>query len=396
MGPLMRAADAVRDSAYSDSNAPWFFLSYAHPHGLADVDTWVAAFHADLTEALVRRVGSLDPEAHGFLDLPGGGDIGRQERRAGALARCRSLVALCSPGYFTDLECHNEWAAFHRRRALVGSPQDALVPVLWERLWGDAPDGVGLDRRALAQRFGEDGLRASLAKTRMSEQYRYGVQWTAEAVRSSAERVVLDTGHLDALEPRPRPWDDHHPLERTLRIHVLALSRDDPLPPGCDPTRYGERPTDWRPYGADSALPVGEFAARLALGCNIHVSAVESFEEAAADGAAGRWPECPQLLLLDRWALLDTRLREQLLTFNHKQRHPLAVMVPWDRRTPGALDHGTALQQLTLDTLDRAVGRPKPDFEPLRRGIPDSPAFAALLPQAVEQARKAYFARRRR
>ncbi|WP_042403761.1 FxsC protein [Streptacidiphilus carbonis] len=390
------ATRSPRTPAHPGGNAPWFYLSYAHAHGAPVVDSWATAFYADLTEALLRRVGGVDPEAHGFLDLPGGSETGRQERRAGALARCRSLVALCSPDYFTDLECHNEWVAFHRRGALRGSPGEALVPVLWERLWSDSPAGVGLDRRALAQRFGEDGLRASLAKTRMTEQYRYGVQWTAEAVRSSAERVVLSAGHLDALEPRPQPWPGH-PLERTLRIQVLALASTDPLPPGCDPSRYGERPTDWRPYGADSALPAGEFAARLALSWNIHVTAVESFEEAAEDGAAGRRPEGPRLLLLDRWALLNPRLRELLLNPDRRQRHPVAVMVPWDRRLPGARDHGngTALQQLTLETLDRAVGRPKPDYEPLRRGIPDSAAFAALLPQAVEQARKASFIRRR-
>jgi hypothetical protein len=74
----------------------------------------------------------------------------------------------------------------------------------------------------------------------------------------------------------------------------------------------------------------------------------------------------------------------------------MAVMVPWDIRAPGADSQGAVLQELTLAALDRAVGRPKPDFEQLRRGIPDSAAFGELLPRALEQSKQAYFALLRR
>ncbi|MFC1415316.1 FxsC protein [Streptacidiphilus cavernicola] len=368
---------------------PWFFLSYAHRRGAAPADVWVSRFHADLTSAL----GAGGPGPHGFLDLPGEGETRRGELRSAALGRCRTFVPLYSPDYFTDLECHREWTAFHRRPAASGDPHAAVVPVLWERLWGDRPGRVAVDRRGLAERFGQDGLRAAAAKPRLREEYLRAVRGVAEAVRAAVARADLAPGDPGPLDGPPEPWPDH-PIERTLRIRVLARRRGDRLPPGCDDGRYGARARDWQPYGFEPALSVAEFAARQAHASNIHVTAIEDFEEVAADDPGPGTVEGPQLLLLDRWALCDTRLRALLLTHNERRRRPLAVMVPWDPRTPGAAAHERTLQELTLATLDRAVGRPKPDFEPLRRGIPDAAAFADLLPRATEQARQAFFALR--
>ena len=380
MGKTAAAGDAL----------PWFFLSYAHLRGAATpADVWVARFHADLTRALGAAGDRYGPEPHGFLDLPGDSEARRCEQRAAALSHCRSFVALYSPDYFTDLECHREWTAFHRRPAVVGDVYAAVVPVLWERLWGDRPGRVQVDRPTLTGRFGADGLRAAVAKPRLHEEYERSVRWVAGAVRAAAERVRLGPGYGIGLDRAPEPWPDH-PIERTLRIQVLACRLGDDLPPGCDSSRYGALPRDWRPYGPEPAASVAQFAAKLALARNIHVTAVEDFED-VADGEQTE-VEGPQLLLLDRWALCNPRLRDLLLTHNKGRRHPLAVMVPWDPRTPDAAAYERTLQELTLTTLDRAVGRPKPDFEQLRRGIPDAAAFAELLPRATEQARQAFFA----
>ena len=382
------------ETAGAGGAAPWFFLSHAHHRGSPSADVWVARFHADLTRALARSTGGTEQEVYGFLDPAGDGDGRERERRGAALARCRAFVALCSPDYFADLECHREWTAFHRRPAPGGSARAAVVPVLWERLWTDRPGGVELDRPALARRFGEDGLRAAATKPRLREEYAQAVRWVADAVRAAAEQVDLLPGDPAAVDGPPSPWPGH-PVERTLRILVLACRRGDDLPPGCDRGRYGDLPQDWRPYGDAAAPPVAELAARLALARNWHVTAVEDFEKAAVDGPLPGAAEGPQLLLLDRWALRSARLRELLLSYNRPRRHPLAVMVPWDPQAPGALAHEAESQERTLGTLDRALGRPKPDFEQLRRGIPDPACFADLLPRALEQARQAFFARRR-
>ncbi|MHA6760810.1 TIR-like protein FxsC [Streptacidiphilus sp. PAMC 29251] len=382
------------DSTGAGGAVPWFFLSYAHRRNSPSVDTWVARFHADLVRALLDRVGSTDPEAHGFMDVPGGSEALRRERRVTALSRCRVLVALCSPDYFTDLECHSEWTAFHQRLAPGGSPRQAVVPVLWERLWTDDPGRAGLDRRALARQYGADGLRAALTRPRLREEYANGVERVAEAVHTAAEQVDLAAGAAGALECGPRPWPDH-PLARSLRINVLAYRSRDALPPGCDATRYGDLPQDWLPYGAADAAPVAELAGRLVLERNWHVTSVDDFEETAGKESESYRLGGPELLLLDRWALRSTRLRDLLLTYNRNRRHPLAVMVPWNPRIPGAQVFDSELQELTLTTLDRALGRPKPDFAQLRRGIPDASSFADLLPKALEQARQAFFAQRR-
>lgn len=377
-----------------EGTAPWFFLSYAHLRGATTADAWVERFHVDLSAALLRLVGREHPDAHGFVDLPGGNDGTRQERRAIALARCRALVALCSPDYFTDIHCHSEWTAFHQRRPLAGDQRAALVPVLWERMWTAGPAEAGLDQQALTERFGADGLRAALIKPRLHEEYQRGVRRVAEAVLAAAERVRLAPGDPTALHRGPSPWGGH-PAERTLRILVLAYRRGDALPPGCDGTRYGAARQEWRPYGPNTPTPVAELAAGLALARNLHVVAVEDFEQTADRAAADR-PTGPELLLLDRWALRSEPLRDRLLGYNRTRRHPLAVMVPWDPTAADADAHDRDLQELTLSTLNRAVGRPKPDFEQLRRGIPDAASFAEQLPRAILQARQAFVTWRHR
>jgi FxsC-like protein len=346
--------------------------------------------------ALRQRLGAEVPGDIGFFDLPGESPSQRRESRAAALARCRVLVALCSPAYFTDLECHSEWQAFRGRPAgRGGSAAEATVSVLWERLWAQLPPGTGLDRAALADAYGVDGLRAALARPRLHLEYEHGVRLVADEILRTADRTGLEAIEPLALPSRPEPWQ-HHPLERTLRILVLACTRAGGLPTGCDPERYGERPQDWRPYGATAPLPVAELATELATAHNCHVEAVEDFRADAAAGSAsdGKGPCPPVLLLLDRWALLDDEARKLLLGYNDERRHPMAVMVPWDPGAPDAQTYERELQALTLNTLDRAVGRPKPDFEPLRRGIPDPGAFSGLLPRAIHQARLTYFARR--
>jgi FxsC-like protein len=268
--------------------------------------------------------------------------------------------------------------------------------VLWERLWEEPPEGTGLARDELAEQFGPDGLRAALTRPRLRAQYEQGLLRVAAQVQAAAGAVHLEPGDPRAVLPGPGPWSSH-PVERTLRIQVLARSSHDPLPPGCPPDRYGPRARDWRPYGGDAAQSVAELAAAVATAHRWYVSAIEDFPARSSDWAEDRDAETsgPVLLLLDRWAMCDPELRGRLLSIE-KWHRAMAVMVPWDIRAPGADSQGAVLQELTLAALDRAVGRPKPDFEQLRRGIPDSAAFGELLPRALEQSKQAYFALLRR
>jgi FxsC-like protein len=374
---------------------PWFYLSYAHLWDTRTTDPWVEQFFRDLTQALGGLAAPAGPLPYGFLDVPGENMAQRRHYRTRALANCRALIMLCSPDYFVDFECHGEWSAFRERNGADG----AVVQVLWERMWTEGPEGVDLRMKDLVNRFGENGLKSEIAVPGREGVYQSAVAAVAETVRDAAKRADPRTaGPSDPHRSqwwRAEPWPGH-PVERTLGIHVLAHRRGDILPPGCNAAQYGEQPEDWQPYGQSG--PIAELAVKRASELNWKVTEVVDFEKtvrgtgtAAEDAFAG-----PQLLILDRWALTTDRLREALREYTReRRRHSMAVMVPWDAAARTTDEDAARLQMLTLDTLDRTLRRPKPDFEPLRRGIPDPAAFVRLLPKAIEQARQGFFSQRR-
>ncbi|MFC1409354.1 FxsC protein [Streptacidiphilus sp. N1-12] len=372
---------------------PSYFLSYSYPRGAPQADPWVAEFHADLNAALGERPAKSGGLTAGYLDEPGESEPVRRARRAEALARSKSLVVLCSPEYFLDAECHNEWTAFHKRLSPEGSSDAAVVAVLWERLWAGTPDEVSIDEQDLRLQFGENGLRHQLAQRRA--QYHDGVRSVAEAIAHAVEKIDLAPGAESALSREPQPWPDH-PAVRSLRILVLARTTDEALPPGCDPEDYSELPELWQPYREEGARPLAELAATVARDSNVHVRSVEDFERASrrVAGTSQDAELVPQLLLLDRWALRnDLRLRS-LLGYNRQRLRPMAVMVPWVPRPEGIPRREQQdieqLRLLTWDTLNVALGQPTPGYEHLRGGIPDAATFAALLPIALRQARNAF------
>lgn len=376
-----------------ERGCPKYFLSYAHPRGSSQGDPWVAEFHADLNRALAERPSRRAGLVTGYLDGPGESDQVRRARRSQALARSKALVVLCSPEYFQDAECHNEWLAFRKRLAPDGSSDASVITVLWERLWSSAPDGIALDEQDLRLQFDENGLRHQLAQRRAH--YRAGVRSVAETIAYAVEKINLAPGAETGLSREPQPWPDH-PAARSLRILVMARTTGESLPPGCDPADYSELPELWQPYREEGARPLAELAAAVAKDSNVHVRSVEDLDR-ASKRVAGTVEDAelvPQLLLLDRWALQNDAMLRHLLGYNPQRRRPVAVMVPWvpraesiPRRSKQEIEQ---LRLLTWDTLNVALGQPTPGYEHLRGGIPDAATFAALVPVALRQARNAF------
>ncbi|WP_051966752.1 FxSxx-COOH system tetratricopeptide repeat protein [Kitasatospora mediocidica] len=174
---------------------PYFFLSYARAD---DVGPEIGAFYQDLRTELARR----DPQA---AAQPSFRDVERirlgadwERVLAGAIAGCRSMVALYSPSYFASVFCGREWTAFRSRVTAFGEetgwdPQ-ALVPVLWEPIPAELPAPVAelqYSEPAMGERYAALGLRALIREDPHGEDYRRVIDVLAGRVRLAASRARL-------------------------------------------------------------------------------------------------------------------------------------------------------------------------------------------------------------
>ncbi|MGF1425208.1 FxSxx-COOH system tetratricopeptide repeat protein [Kitasatospora sp. LaBMicrA B282] len=205
----------------------YFFLSYAR----VDDGPQVAAFYRDLAARLVVR----DPAA---AELPPFRDVERIRLGADwarvlaeAIAGCRALVALYSPGYFASSYCGKEWTAFHRRltafRAETGWDPGALVPVLWRPLPGALPAAVAeLQYRepAMGERYARIGLCALLAEDPQGEEYQRVLDVLAARIALAAGRARLPG--LPGLDLREVPGAFPQPVTEPPPVRLSYAPAD--------------------------------------------------------------------------------------------------------------------------------------------------------------------------
>ncbi|WP_329582677.1 FxSxx-COOH system tetratricopeptide repeat protein [Kitasatospora sp. NBC_01250] len=172
----------------------YFFLSYAR----ADDSPLIAAFYRDLGARLLAR----DPAAAG---LPPFRDVEQirlgadwERALADAVAGCRAMVALYSPGYFASSYCGKEWTAFHSRvvafRAETGWDPRALVPVLWRPVAGALPGPVAelqYSEPAMGERYPRVGLRSLLAEEPPGPEYHQVLDVLTDRIALAAGRARL-------------------------------------------------------------------------------------------------------------------------------------------------------------------------------------------------------------
>ncbi|POX57111.1 hypothetical protein C3489_02370 [Streptomyces sp. Ru71] len=169
------------------SDAPLFFLSYAH----SGSDDMVRRFLRDLNER-VRRLAPGSAPGVALEGMAHGASWETELRRR--LASARVLVPLFSSRYFRSEWCGREWDAFERRST---GPFLAVVPVLWE-----PPDRMPArmrDHRLLPGPTSE-GLR-TLMRTD-PEEYGRALDEIAEHVLAVAHQTSLvpcDPALLDDL-----------------------------------------------------------------------------------------------------------------------------------------------------------------------------------------------------
>nr|WP_232248661.1 TIR-like protein FxsC [Streptacidiphilus rugosus] len=340
---------------------PIFFLSYAHsPRGAGRPrsvsNLWEARLFRDLCDAVTDLSGWDENEPPGFMDSGLNVGEGWSDRISEALAHCRVFVPLYSVHYFKSQACGQEWAAFTSREVLSVTPgggaPSAVVPVQWvmvpEKRLPPVAKALQFDHQAFGERYRTEGMQPLLKLNSFRSDYQLAVYRLAQRIVEVAERHRVRIGgrrdfqDYDSVFPAPEP-------RRTLRISVAACDVNH-LPDGRSRQSYGTAPHDWRPFPGGSNEGIARRAAALAKEWEFHAS-IEPFEEEAARVLAGERPEAPGLLLLDRWALLDARLRETLQRLDACNPTWVGLMEPWSADDPECTTRQEELRDLAQQTM---------------------------------------------
>ncbi|MEV3906625.1 TIR-like protein FxsC [Streptomyces canus] len=401
-----RVVDTWQRERYGADIRPYFFLSYAHtpPWGpeAGDPDHWVNVFFKDLCNHIYALTDLPAGAPAGFMDREMRSGEGWPEKLAENLAKCRVLVPLFSPRYFTSEMCGREWFAFNERvlhaRATgvdVGSP---IVPALWTRVDHSAlPDSVRhihVDQAGYGDRYATNGLYGLIKLSRLRDEYEEVVLHLARRIVEAAHESPLPSGRPRAYENTPSAFKPQGTGPRHIRLVVAAPTQDD-IPDDRDVRPYGEDAQDWNPYHAESTRPLVNLAEDLVRSLDYRVT-VSSFDDEPAESAKSGEQEArsasPDILLLDRWALADEGRRLRLQAFDANSRPWVSMIVPWSRAD--LQNHGEDGRRLSEElerTLPQIADRGRrTDVRIAVNGVPTLKAFTDVLPAVVAHITRQY------
>ncbi|HEX4790448.1 MAG TPA: TIR-like protein FxsC [Actinospica sp.] len=389
--------------------SPYFFLSYAHSHGLTPTDEYrrdrlVKRFHDDLKD----RVRDLARSGTGSLvtsavdsEIPIGGRW--SDRISQGLARCRSFVALYSSEYFSSEHCGKEWRAFANRLdtdlILRGRRPEAIIPVFWRPVSEEA-----MPKCARELQFTRLNLGPTCRQYGLSYLLRHLQEHRAEYEAAVAQlaRQIVHVAERDAPVQAERypdylTQDDafHRPGDPTYqrpRIRIVIAAPTQPrLPRGADPDMYGELPTQWRPYLPNFVGEIALAAKRLAESMDFQV-VVETLEH-SAELKAGTIPSAPTLLIIDPWAAQVPALQQRLSRFDSSSHLKLWIrpVVAWDRENPANKSNEVDLESRLFSTLSYCRRRYRPDSPQVLDGLETIHDFYNELPAVIRKAERLYF-----
>ncbi|MGF0175166.1 TIR-like protein FxsC [Streptomyces sp. Marseille-Q5077] len=386
------------ESMGAGAAGPYFFLSYAHTpsDGVDDSDPnlWVRRLYRDLCGHITNMT-TVSGDRAGFMD--GSMRTGQDwpTSLAESLAACRVFVPLYSPRYFISPWCGKEWTVFSRRQASYqgdrrsGMPS-AVVPALWSPVRDNQlPQRVRSVQYAhpeLGQRYQNFGLYGLIKVRSFRADYERAVFQLAHRIVEVGDNVLVEPGdhrHLQAVDDAFAPEAAvPSPTGRTLRITVAAGALDR-LPEGRSSDYYGATPLHWNPFYPESGQPLAAMAASIVEGLKYRV-VVREFDDTSEA------PDCPEVLLLDRWVLSDPKHRARLSELDAGHRPSTGLVVPWNSADPAgrAAQHDLAVDLETA--LPRAAERQRRGGRAAALSVPDLRSFRTLLPQVVEAAANSY------
>ncbi|HEV2640217.1 MAG TPA: TIR-like protein FxsC [Actinocrinis sp.] len=387
---------------------PYFFLSYAHSHGLTSADDFrgdrlVKRFHDDLRE-------HVQYAAHGTggtiasavdLEIPIGGHW--PERISKGLARCRSFVALYSTTYFSSEHCGKEWKTFANRlvsdHAMHGRRPEAIIPVLWQPIRDDqlpkCASPLQYSRIDLTPTYRDKGLNYLLRHMlEYRDEYEEAVTHLAAQIVFVAENgyptaIPHSFDYRDMEDAFQQVGDPTVPRPR-MRIVIAAPCESD-LPRDCAAEMYGRKPLHWRPFLPEFPGEIAITAQRLAESMDFQafVEALEHSSELSADTE----PSAPTILIVDPWAAQVPALQERLSTFDRNSRHKLWIrpVIVWNRDHPASTRNEGDLERELFTTLPLCRKRYRPDSPQVLDGLQTVQDFIRELPTVIRTAERLYF-----
>jgi FxsC-like protein len=299
------------DSAVSS----YFFLSYAHTAPLAGAepepaDYWVRKVFDDLSEAVCEAAGLARGSRVGFFDglLDAGADW--KARTTQELGAAEVFVPLYSPRYFAMSWPGREWSSYSAR--LADEPPDEpsahIMPVLWAPMAGSAGPSAAPDPLSIVDdvpEYAENGLRALKMLNLYGEQYTKVVSRLGRWIVDIARQRPLGSSRVPPLDEVPSAFR-YKGADDDFVVAVAAPTRAT-APPGRAVSWYGEKSTDWHPFGEREQLRLADHAVTAAERLDFS-TAVLSVGAAADERSA-----TPSVVLIDPWIAEPVRDRNDAL-----------------------------------------------------------------------------------
>ncbi|GAA4044601.1 TIR-like protein FxsC [Nonomuraea soli] len=355
----MNAIDAAND----DSQAPLFFLSYAHTPRVGaeergDPNIWVAKLFRDLCDQITLLLDEPIDGSLGFMDKSLESGQNWSQELSVALATCKVFVPLYSPRYFASESCGREWAAFTQSRHQHDNASSPILPAIWVPVnSADLPTLARNIQHAhadLGPRYAENGFYGLMKLSRYRQQYSRAVYELARGIVEVAERSDAPAGEpVDFLSVRSAfDFEDARPI---VRVTVLASSLGG-LPRSRDPYFYGRSSIEWSPFrDRHSSRPLGDVLEGFLASLGYQVE-VRDFGERMRTGTQTAEPE---VVIADPWLLAHPDHSEDVAALAEMQSSRVAILAPWnpdDEQLPAAADLPADLRVTPVSSAED-VGR---------------------------------------
>lgn len=383
------------------SEAPYFFLSYAHmprPDGddATDPNLWIEQLFKDLCRR-VRDMATGPPRRIGFMDS--GIRHGTEWARtlSEQLAVCKTFVPLYSPHYFLSEYCGKEWHAF-RGRVLNRHAQGTghikqIIPAQWIPVPVTEHPGavkrIQFRPQDLGTTYAEHGFYPLTHMGAFKNAYDLAVYELARKIVTIAQTDPAPPGPALDYESLPSAFADAGSMrgDKPFDIVIAAPCLAD-LPAGRTPDYYGVEASAWNPYVPDLVEPLARYAQNLAryLGHRRpQVYSLIDYEDQLLRGPDKA--AAPAVLLIDPWVVTHPECRRLLEAYDRTMRPWIQFVIAWNSRDTGLAAAEEMLRGSLATVLrNRLAGGGRPTQQMASLGVATIDEMSRVLPSLIQTA----------